>query len=126
MCLFKLLILNLYLWWVYIKPLVYKYVSTISKVIVTFSRYYWFYQHVAQRMTPPIPKSEENDPKVAAAVTKMWKELGEEERNTMVTMAALDSSQDSDGSHLSDDLLDVNVVPINEIISFQLKGKNLI
>lgn len=50
---------------------------------------------------------------MASEVSQMWKKMPEDTKDTFIAMAALEGSQ-SDSSHLSDDLIELDVKPFDK------------
>jgi len=76
-------------------------------------RYLLYYQQVAPALKKQLGSSHDAN-SLAAIVSNMWSQLPCDDRNTMVTLAALEN-QDSNSSgsgSLSQDLEDLNVTPI--------------
>ncbi|XP_076114690.1 uncharacterized protein LOC143082740 [Mytilus galloprovincialis] len=72
-----------------------------------FDGYFLFYQFVAG------DKEETLKGEMASEVSQMWKEMPEDTKDTFIAMAALEGSQ-SDSSHLSDDLIELDVKPFDK------------
>lgn len=74
-----------------------------------YLRYFLFYQYVAgDKTSDNMMKGE-----MATQVSQMWREMPEDTRDTFIAMAALEGSQ-SQSSHLSDDLKELDVKPIEK------------
>ncbi|KAL5007111.1 hypothetical protein ScPMuIL_015917 [Solemya velum] len=76
-----------------------------------FDRYLLFYGHVAEQLK----FQETADTDVAHRVSRMWQNMSEEDRETLITIASLDrttSPMSDHSSNLSEDLIDLDVKPL--------------
>ncbi|CAG2242426.1 unnamed protein product [Mytilus edulis] len=81
--------------------------NTEAKCRRQLEKYFLFYQFVAG------DKEETLKGEMASEVSQMWKEMPEDTKDTFIAMAALEGSL-SDSSHLSDDLIELDVKPFDK------------